>query len=93
MVVDEKLTNRSAMPSTSAKGSSTLKIILSEKLTNDFTLLQARMEKIIVSHLIKANKELTPQQKKKFRTIVQRGFMIMPPEGPDRDRHGESLKR
>lgn len=71
-----------------------------EKLINDIALLQVKIEKNVVSHLIKIRKNLTPQQQEKFKTIIPKGFMRMPPEeekrppeGADMGKPGEPIER
>lgn len=64
-----------------------------EKLINDIALLQVKIEKNVVSHLIKVRKNLTPEQQEKFKAIIPKGFMKMPPEEPNRDIHNRNTER
>ncbi|MDD5131752.1 MAG: Spy/CpxP family protein refolding chaperone [bacterium] len=56
-----------------------------DKLIDAISSLQAKIEKIVVGHLVTVKKNLTPEQQQRFKTIMPRGFMAPPPVQPDRD--------
>jgi len=51
-----------------------------DKLVNDISTLQSKIEKTVVAHSIKVKKNLTPEQRKKFREFLQKNFK-KPPHG------------
>lgn len=49
-------------------------------LINDLALLQTKMEKTIIGHLLNMKKNLTPEQQKKLKAVMQKGFARRPPD-------------
>ncbi|MDD5258763.1 MAG: Spy/CpxP family protein refolding chaperone [bacterium] len=58
-----------------------------DKLIDAISSLQAKIEKTIVGHLVTMKKNLTPEQQRKFKAIMPRGFMTPPPDQPGKERH------
>lgn len=64
-----------------------------DQMINDLAQLQIKMEKTVIGHLITMRQHLTPDQQKKLKVIMQRGFMKMPPDmmekgpGPNEREH------
>lgn len=50
------------------------------KLIDSISVLQAKIEKTVVGHLVTMKKNLTPEQQQKFKAIIPRGFMNPPPD-------------
>lgn len=57
-----------------------------DKLIDAISSLQAKIEKTVVGHLVTMKKNLTPEQQKKFKTIMPRGFIASPPDQPGQGR-------
>ncbi|MDD5492987.1 MAG: periplasmic heavy metal sensor [bacterium] len=60
--------------------------VKADKLIDAISSLQAKIEKIVVSHLVTMKKNLTPEQQQKFKTIMPKGFMAPPPDQPGPER-------
>jgi Spy/CpxP family protein refolding chaperone len=56
-----------------------------DKLIDEISLLQAKVEKTVINHLSSMRKNLTPEQRSRFRSFMQKGLPGMPPEGMSRD--------
>ncbi len=51
-----------------------------DKLIDAISLLQARIEKTVIKHLVTMKKNLSPAQQQKFKTMMPKGFMGPPPD-------------
>lgn len=52
------------------------------KLIDTISVLQAKIEKTVVGHLVTMKKNLTPEQRQKFREIMPKGFVEPMPDQP-----------
>lgn len=58
-----------------------------DKLIDTISLLQAKIEKTVVGHLAAMKKNLTPEQRQKFKAMMPKGFMAPTPDLAGYGRH------
>ena len=56
-----------------------------DKLINDLSALQIKMERTVIGHLLEVKKNLTLEQQEKFKKIFKQGFIRKLPEPGDKD--------